>query len=96
MTVDFSAIPAAVAEALTITEFSAEILVSIFVVMLIVVITAIFTRDPVILIIMTLLGLTLDIALGWLDYWVLFVIALLIALAYSNKITDMIGGLGGS
>lgn len=92
MSVDISALPEYLAEALTVSTLAGELLCSIFVIMLIVACVAIFTRDPITLIIFVFLGLTVDIALGWLDYWVLFVVALLVALAYSKNITDMLGG----
>ena len=96
MTVDISTFPQYLADALNISTFGGQLIASVFVVALITVCIAIFTRDPITLIIFVFLGLTVDIALGWLDYWVLFVVALMIALAYSKKITDMLGGLGGS
>ena len=92
MTVDFSAIPGALADALTISEFAAEIMISVFVVMIVICVTAIFTRDTITLIIMTLLALTLDIALGWLDYFFLVFAALIVALLYAQKISDGLSG----
>lgn len=94
MTVDFSAIPTALAEALTISEFGAEILVSAFVVLIFVICTAIFTQNPIVLFIMSLLGMTVSIAIGWLDYWVLLITCLVVALAYSSKISDIMSGGG--
>ena len=92
MTVDFSAIPAALAEALTISEFSAEIMISMFVILIFICVTAIFTRDTITLIIMILLSISLDIALGWLDPFFLVFSALLIALMYAAKIREVLGG----
>ena len=92
MTVDFSQIPAALADALTISEFGAEIMISMFVILIFVSITAIFTRDTIVLIIMTLMAISLDIALGWLDSFFLVFSALIVALLYSAKIRDLIGG----
>ena len=92
MSVDISALPTYLADALTISEFAGGLLASVFVVALCVAVIAIFTRDPITLVIFTLLGMTVSIGLGWLDYWVLFVVALVVALAYSNKITGMLGG----
>ena len=92
MTVDFSAIPAALAEALTISEFAAEIMIAAFVIMCFIVVTAIFTRDPITLIIMILMSVSLNIALGWLDPFFLVFAALLVALMYASKIRDVLGG----
>ena len=80
MTVDFSAIPEALAAALTISEFAAEIMISAFVILLFVCVTAIFTRDTIVLIIVVLLSMSLNIALGWLDPFFLVFTALLVAL----------------
>jgi hypothetical protein len=92
MTVDFSAIPSALADALTISEASAEILMSVVVIMIIVAITAVFTTDTIVLIIMTMIGMTLDIALGWLDYFFLVFAALIVALLYSGKMRTVLSG----
>ncbi|HKJ30801.1 MAG TPA: hypothetical protein VKA34_03190 [Balneolales bacterium] len=92
MTVDFSAIPSALADALTISEFSAEILVSAFVVLLFVICTAIFTQEMIVLVIMAFLGITVSIALGWLDYFFLIFAALIVALLYSAKISALLSG----
>lgn len=94
MTVDFSAIPSALAEALTISEYAAELMVSIFVVGLILCVVAVFTREPITLIIFVFLGLTLDIAMGWLDYFVLIFALLVVALLYANNIKNMLSGGG--
>lgn len=92
--VDFGAIPEAVAEALTISEFAAEVLISTVVILVIVAATAIFTQEPIVLIIMTLLGITVDIAFGWLDYFFLVFACLIVALLYSNQIKNLITGGG--
>ena len=92
MTVDFSQIPAALADALTISEFGAEIMISMFVLLIFVSVTAIFTRDTIVLVIMSLMALTLDIALGWLDPFFLVFASLIVALMYASQIKTVLGG----
>ena len=90
--IDLSAIPTALAGALGISTFAAEILMSAVVVLIVVVITAIFTKDTIILVIMTLLGITLSIAMGWLDYFFLVFACLIVALMYSSLIREKLSG----
>lgn len=91
-TIDLTEVPEALGEALGIGTFSGEILLSVFVIMIIVCIVAIFTRDTIVLIIFTLLGITLDIAFGWLDYFFLIFACLIVALLYANTIRDILKG----
>ena len=89
--VDVGGLPEAVSSALGLSLVASQILCSILVVLVVVLVVAIFTKDKLTLIIFVLLALTLDIALGWLNYFILVFACLIVALLYATAMRKMLG-----
>ena len=92
MSVDISAIPELLGEALSITTLGGQLLCSVAVLITVIAITAIFTRDTIVLILMSFMGLTICIALEWLDYFFLVFAGLIVALLYARQISNILSG----
>lgn len=95
-TVDLTNFPTALAEALTIDLFPAQILASTILIGLFVFPTLFLSKKfqiPMIAtIIMALLSMSFCIAVEWLDYWFLLVVAMIIALMFSGKMRSWVSG----
>lgn len=92
MTIDLGAVPEALGDMLTISDFAAGILLGIFVCVLIVVVVSIFTQNPIVLIVFIFVGSGLTVALGWFPYWILFIEVFVVALLYAFGVTKMLAG----
>ena len=90
--VDISAIPEWFVSSLGLTLETSQILCSIILVLVVVCIIAIFTRDKLHLVLFVLLGITAAIALGWLNYFVLVFACLIVALLYASAMRKMLSG----
>lgn len=100
MSVDLSQLPTALSEALGIDVYSAGILASLLFLMLTLfpalLVTGYATRKgSAVMYVALFVGITdlsLSIALGWLDYWVLLIICLLAAIMMAGTLRDLITG----
>ena len=90
--VDFGGLPEALSSALGLPLAASQILVSVLLVLVVLLVVAIFTKDKLTLIIFVLLALTVDIALGWLSYFVLVFACLIVALLYASAMRKMLSG----
>lgn len=94
-TLNITEIPNAVGEQLGTGAFAGGVVVSAVVILALVLPTALIARGKhgfVPELIMGFLGLTVCVAIGWLSYWVLLVIALLIAVMFAGTMRDWITG----
>lgn len=92
--VNMTAFPTQLAEHLMITEFSAQILASLIVIMMFVIPTAIVSKADFLSMLMTFfIGIFFCVAMSWLDTWiVLFVSLLTVALFSFGTIKKALGG----
>jgi len=84
--VDISKLPNKLAEALNAPLFAGQILASAIPFCLICFPTFLLTDNDIAHISAIVLCLGLDVALGWLPYWLLLLLALIIAFLYADKI----------
>ena len=83
--VDISKLPNKLAEALNMPLFAGQILASAIPFGLICFPTFLLTKNSIAHISAIILCLSLTVAFGWLPYWILLVLALLIAFMYANQ-----------
>jgi hypothetical protein len=93
---DITLIPTWLAERLGISVFAAGLLSSMIVLLMPLVLIIIFTRGKgfVIELIVSILALSIDVAIGWLPVWLFGIIILMIAFGFARFMTDKIGGSG--
>jgi len=84
--VDISQLPARLAEALNAPLFAGQILASAIPFCLICFPTFLLTKSNIAHISAIILCLSLTIALGWMPYWILLILAFIIAFLYANQI----------
>ena len=94
--IDFNEIPVKLAEALNISTFSGQILASL-IFMLFVLLPVLYLAKTMKLSFFAVLltgGVTLGFltALGWLPYWVILVVSLVVAYAFANTLKGMFTG----
>lgn len=90
--VDISGIPQAISDVIGISLSASYILCSVFLILGVVCVVAIFTRDKLHLSIFVLMGITAAMALGWLHYFVLIFACLIVALLYATAMRKMLSG----
>lgn len=87
-------IPADLATYLDISEGAAQLILSVAVILAIMIPTMILSRGSKSLVVesvMFFISLTLLVAIGWLDYWVLIIAIMIIALFWANVGSRLIG-----
>jgi hypothetical protein len=89
-------IPTFLAERLGISVFAAGLLASGVVILLPIIIISILTRGKgfIMQLMVTLVFLGLDVAVGWLPVWLFAIVILLIAFGFASFMSDKIGGSG--
>ena len=90
--VDISKLPNKLAEALNAPLFAGQILASAIPFCLICLPTFLLTKNSIAHISAIIITLSLDMALGWLPYWILLLISLVIAFIYANQIKKVFSG----
>lgn len=93
-TVNLMEIPNNLAEQLGIPVFAAQILVSSLFLLAFMLPLAIYTKgkNPLLVLIVAFPLMGFLVAIGWLPVWMMFVIVLITALMFSDKIKNLIGG----
>jgi len=84
--VDISKLPAKLAEALNMPLFAGQILASAIPFCIICFPTFLLTKNSIAHISSIILMLGLTVAFGWLPYWILLLLALIIAFMYANQL----------
>ena len=84
--VDISQLPAKLAEALNMPLFAGQILASAIPFGLLCFPTFLLTKNSIAHISAIILCLSLTVAFGWLPYWILLLLALIIAFIYANQL----------
>ena len=84
--------PLALADKLSISEFAGGILASMILTLAFVLPTAIWSKTLIPPLFIGILSLGACISFGWLDYWFLILIAMLIALMFGSKMSGIITG----
>jgi len=84
--VDISKLPNKLAEALNMPLFAGQILASAIPFCLICFPTFLLTKNSIAHISSIILMLSLTVAFGWMPYWILLLLALIIAFIYANQI----------
>ena len=84
--------PTALAAKLSISVFAGGILASMILTLAFVLPTAIWSKTLIPPLFIGILSLGACIAFGWLDYWFLLLIAMLIALMFGSKMSAIITG----
>jgi len=94
--IDFSAIPQNLADKMGIPLFAGELLCSTILLLIFVLPTALIARkknaSPIAELCLGLCSMGVCLALGWLPYWILLILAFLISLMYADKITGKFSG----
>jgi hypothetical protein len=67
------------------------LLTSCFLILMFVLPVAVFSRNFLIIVTMALIAITICVALTWLPYWIMLIVALLIAGLYSAKVKGWLG-----
>ena len=84
--VDISKLPNKLAEALNMPLFAGQILASAIPFCLICFPTFLLTKNSIAHISSIILMLSLTVAFGWMPYWILLLLALIIAFMYANQL----------
>ena len=84
--VDISKLPNKLAEALNMPLFAGQVLASAIPFGLLCFPTFLLTKNSIAHISAIILCLSLTVAFGWLPYWILLLLALIIAFMYANQI----------
>jgi len=96
--VDISSIPEHLAEKMGIPLFAGQLLCSGILLSIFVLPTAILTRkrgtSPIAELLVGFVILGVCLALGWLPVWILFMLGLLVAFMYADKIAGKLGHRG--
>lgn len=79
-------IPKNLADALNIPEYPARLIASTCLILIFLLPTIVFTRNVYILLLVGLMSLSTCIALGWLEFWYLLIIVLVVASLWSGKV----------
>ena len=87
--VDISKLPNKLAEALNMPLFAGQILASVIPFCLICFPTFLLTKNSIAHISSIILMLSLTVAFGWMPYWILLLLALIIAFIYANQIKSV-------
>lgn len=95
--IDFNSFPTQIADKLSISLFPAQILLSGVIMLMFLLPIALITRKrntqgAIPEVAMTLVIMGFCIALGWLPFWFLLVLSMLIALMFSTRVRDAITG----
>lgn len=82
----------ALADKLSISVFAGGILASMILTLAFIIPTAIWSKTLLPPLFVGLLTIGFSIAVGWLDYWFLLLIAMIIALMFGSKMSSIITG----
>jgi hypothetical protein len=93
--IDLTSIPTQLGAALGTTAFVGGLIASAFMILMFDMPIIIFGRDqPMMLAIMTVLVLSIDVALTWLPYFTLIIIIFMLALLFASEMRTWITGRG--
>jgi len=85
--VDLESLPEALADQLGISDFSGGILTSALFLLMFVLPVAIWRRGFMASLFMCFLTICFEVAVGWLPYWILIMMTLIIAGLYASKLS---------
>lgn len=89
---DLSNFPEALADKFNISVFAGGILASVLLMVMFMMPVALWSRTIIPPLFVGVLTLGFAIGVGWLDYWFLLVLCLMVALMFASKIRTVIGG----
>ena len=89
---NLTSFPLILADKLSITDFAGGMLASMILTLAFILPTAIWSKTLIPPLFVGMLCLGACIAFGWLDYWFLLLIAMLIALMFGSKMSAIITG----
>ena len=90
--VDISQVPQRIADALNVPLFAGQVLASAIIFSLLCLPSFILTKNSIAHISAIIISLSLCLALGWMPYWILLLLSLLIAFIYSSQIKKAFAG----
>jgi len=89
---NLTSFPKFLADSLSISEFAGGMVASMILTLAFVLPTALYSKTLLPPMFIGMLSLGACVAFGWLDYWFLLVIAMLIALMFGSKMSSIITG----
>jgi len=89
---NLTSFPELLAEKLSISEFAGKILASLIIMLAFILPTALYTRSLIPPIFIGTLVMGFCIGIGYLDYWFLLVVAMLVAFMFASKIREVVTG----
>jgi len=96
--IDFSVIPQNLADKMGIPLFAGQLLCSTIILLIFVLPTALIARkknaSPIAELMLGLCIMGFCLALGWLPYWILLILVMLVAFMYADKIAGKISNRG--
>jgi len=92
--INLTSFPAALADKLSVSEFAGGIIASIILTLAFMLPVIIWSKTLLPALFVGILCIGASIAIGWLDYWFLLLISMLIALMFGAKMKDIITGSG--
>jgi hypothetical protein len=92
--IDLTAIPTQLGAALGVSTFIAGLIASAFLLLMFDMPIVIFSKNPMMLSVMTVLVLCIDVALTWLPYFTLVIIVFMLALLFASEMRTWITGRG--
>jgi hypothetical protein len=92
---NLSLIPIQLAAALGISEFAAQILLAIIILLSVMLPTLVLTRNILAHAIVGMAALLFCSALGWFPYWAILLIVIVVGLLFAGSVRNMISGKGG-
>ena len=90
--INLTSFPTILADKLSITDFAGGIVASLILTLAFILPTAIYSKTLIPPLFVGILCLGACIAMNWLDYWFLLLIAMLIALMFGSKMSAIITG----
>jgi len=92
--IDLTQVPTQLGAALNISSFAAGLIASAFMLLLFDLPIVIFSRNTMLLSVMTILVLCIDVALTWLPYFTLVIVIFMLALLFASEMRTWITGRG--
>lgn len=89
---NLTSFPAILAEKLSISEFAGELLASLIVMLAFMLPTTLYTKTIIPPLFVGVVCLAFCIGVGWLDYWFLLVLTMMVAFMFAGKIRTVITG----
>jgi hypothetical protein len=92
--IDLTQVPTQLGAALNISSFAAGLIASAFMLLLFDLPIVVFSRNAMLLSVMTILVLCIDVALTWLPYFTLVIVIFMLALLFASEMRTWITGRG--